>query len=110
MMKAANTSAVIQFDKIKFLEKTFNLAISGIISGGTKDHFAFTQPFVEYDERLSELKQLLLNDAQASGRLLISVPKNNSIKLLDLLLASKVLLAHVIGEVSELETARIFVR
>lgn len=110
MMKASSTSAVLEFSKIKFLNSTVELAISGNIPGGTKDNLNFTSMDVNYSEGISEVKRLLLNDAQTSGGLLISVPEDKSQKLLELMLKRGVESAHIIGEVSNAGKVRIVVK
>ena len=107
MMNASNTSAVIEFNKIEFLINTFELAMTGNIPGGTKDNFAFTNPYVKYDERISEIKKLMLNDAQTSGGLLISVPESKAQQLQNLLTEKKISSFFTIGKVILPENFRI---
>ena len=107
MMNASNTSAVIEFNKIKFLNNTFELAMAGNIPGGTKDNFLFTSPYVTYDEKISEIKKLMLNDAQTSGGLLISIPESKAQKLIDLLKEKKVSAFSTIGKVISPEKFKI---
>ena len=99
MMNASNTSAVIEFNKIKFFNNTFELAMSGNIPGGTKDNLAFTNRYVTYNEKISEIKKLMLNDAQTSGGLLISVPEIKVQQLYNLLVEKKVSSFFTIGKV-----------
>jgi len=98
MMNGSQTSAEIEYKKIHLLPNLQELSLSGVIPGGTSDNFAFTQPFVNYNEKLSKIKRLLLNDAQTSGGLLISVDKNKSEFLLKTL-KEKVVQAFEIGKV-----------
>ncbi len=110
MMKASNTSAAIEFDKIKFLKNTLELAVAGCIPGGTKDNLDYTNPNVKYDMNISEVKKLMLNDAQTSGGLLISVPKKKSQKLLNILIERGVKSSFAIGEVSSPRKIKIDIR
>ena len=107
MMNASNTSAVIEFNKIKFFNNTFELAMSGNIPGGTKDNLAFTNRYVTYNEKISEIKKLMLNDAQTSGGLLISIPESKAQKLIDLLKEKKVSAFSTIGKVISPEKFKI---
>lgn len=109
MMKASDTSAVLEFSRVKFLNSTFDLAMSGNIPGGTKDNYEFTKEFVSYNDNISDVKKLLLNDAQTSGGLLISVPKDKSHKLLELLLANGVISAHIIGNIAPRDKFYIYI-
>ena len=71
----------------------------GRIPGGTKDNFAFTNRYVTYNEKISEIKKLMLNDAQTSGGLLISVPEIKVQQLYNLLVEKKVSSFFTIGKV-----------
>ena len=99
MMNASNTSAIIEFNKIEFLKNIYELAMAGNIPGGTKDNFAYTAPSVIYDEKISEIKKLMLNDAQTSGGLLISVPDSKAQQLNNLLIEKKISSFFTIGKV-----------
>jgi cysteine desulfurase NifS/selenium donor protein len=110
MMNASNTRAIIEFDQIKFLPKVSKLAVAGNIPGGTKDNQAYTNPFVSYGENISDIKKYMLNDAQTSGGLLISVSKRKSRRLLDLLRKKGIKSSAKIGEVTTSKRSKIEVR
>lgn len=77
MMRASKTGAEVSIDQVPFFNKAFDLASSGIIPGGTKSNWSYTFPYTDYDKEISRSMQYLLNDAQTSGGLLISMtPKN----------------------------------
>ncbi len=107
MMNGSDTDAVISAGSIPLLPRVVELAASGVVPGGTRDNFAFTEPSTEYDERLSSTKRLVVNDAQTSGGLLISVPKGKAEALLRRLRSGGVADAAVIGEVTSHEKKRI---
>jgi cysteine desulfurase NifS/selenium donor protein len=109
MMNGSNTSAEIEFNKIRLLKNTSELGVAGCIPGGTKDNFTYTSPFISYDKSLSDIKKLVLNDAQTSGGLLISVPKNKSQRLLILLISTGVKASFIIGKVIEPQKMKITV-
>ena len=73
MMKAAGLTAVLDFASIPIMESAYDLAAAGIIPGGSRNNYAYTKPFVQYTERLTEIQQIILNDAQTSGGLLIAI-------------------------------------
>jgi selenide,water dikinase len=77
------------------------LATSGVIPGGTKDNLAFTAPYVTYAETISRTRRLMLNDAQTSGGLLISIRSDKAAELLDRLHDGGVKVTAVIGRVIE---------
>ena len=107
MMNASNARAIIEFDQIKFLPKVLKLAVAGNIPGGTKDNLAYTNPFVSYGENISDIKKYMLNDAQTSGGLLISVSKSKSRQLLDLLKKKGIKSSAKIGEVTTSKKSKI---
>jgi selenium donor protein len=100
MMKGSGTAAQIYFGRTPVLEGALDLAVSGVIPGGTRDNFAFTKSYVSYHQGLSEAKKLLLNDAQTSGGLLISVPEKRKDKMIHELKKRKVKTISLIGEVT----------
>ncbi len=110
MMNGSQTSAVLEASKIPFLPRAMELATSGVVPGGTKDNLDFTAPYVQYDEKISSMKRLLLNDAQTSGGLLISVPHNKMASLTIRLKEKGVTDATVIGKVISEHKAKIMVQ
>lgn len=110
MMNASKTSAIIYFDKIKFLPNVLEHAVSGIIPGGTKDNLAYTNPFVEYDAKISDVKKLMLNDAQTSGGLLISVPGSKAERLVQSLKENGITSTVIIGEIVKEAKTKISVK
>lgn len=110
MMNASNTSAVIELEKVPMLNNVLEFASSGIIPVGTKSNYEHTLKHVKYSNDISEIKRLILNDAQTSGGLLISVPKSKHRSLLISLQEREVSEAIVIGNVVEFESHRIIVK
>ncbi|HHJ52653.1 MAG TPA: selenide, water dikinase SelD [Caldithrix abyssi] len=101
MMKASQTSAHLRFDDIPFLEGVRKQAASGVVPGGTKDNQEYTRPFVRYADALGEIDQMLLNDAQTSGGLLIAVAEDKKEALLKELDRREVETRAVIGRLME---------
>ncbi len=97
MMKGSGTSAVIETGRVRFLAGAADLAASGIAPGGSVNNLDYTRPFVGYAAKISDLKRLLLNDAQTSGGLLIAVPGDRSDALMAALTARGIEEASVIG-------------
>lgn len=110
MMNGSYTAAVLDAAQIPLLPGALELAVSGVIPGGTKDNFDFCAPFVQYDKTVSQVKQYVLNDAQTSGGLLISVPENEADTLIAALQKNGVKKAAVIGNVIAGSSIRIVVR
>ncbi|MDY0042213.1 MAG: selenide, water dikinase SelD [Desulforhabdus sp.] len=99
MMTGSNASADIEASNVLLLPGAVELAASGVIPGGTRDNLAYTAPFTDYTDAVSEVTRLILNDAQTSGGLLISVPAEKAIALLELLNKKGIADAAIIGEV-----------
>lgn len=109
MMNASNTSAKIFMHKIPLLDKVIELASSGIIPGGTKDNYQHTLCNVKYADEISDIRKLILNDAQTSGGLLISIPEKNHTQLLQSLKDKGIVNAALIGSVINSQEVKIFV-
>ncbi len=78
MMKASKTCACIEAQTVPLLENAYNLAAAGIVPGGSKNNLAYTAPHVHYEAHVSQVMRYLLNDAQTSGGLLISLPADQA--------------------------------
>lgn len=109
MMNGSDTSAIIYSDKVPVLNKVIELASSGIIPGGTRNNYEHTLTHVQYSSGLSEIKKLILNDAQTSGGLLISVAGAKGSELLEKLKSKNVIQSKIIGRVIAKKDKRIIV-
>ena len=109
MTKASDRSAEIFADKVPVLPGVEELAVSGILPGGTKDNYDYTEPHVEYSNSVSKIRRLIFNDAQTSGGLLISVPNNNAENLMALLEEKNIAGTAVIGRVISSQSSRIII-
>jgi len=78
MVRGSHVSAIILADSVPLLENAYSLAASGIVPGGTKNNQNYTHPFTKYVKNISTTTRLLLNDAQTSGGLLISLDEKNA--------------------------------
>jgi len=99
MMSGSGTSAVIEVGNVRFLAGTVEHAASGIAPGGSVNNLDYTEPFVKYAEEISDLKRLLLNDAQTSGGLLISVAGPKAEELVGVLKEKGVEDTVIVGKV-----------
>ncbi len=73
MCKGSGVSAEIEFSSLPFIEGVFELAMDGIIPGGTKRNLKFVNPDVDFSDDITEIQQFMAADAQTSGGLLIAV-------------------------------------
>jgi cysteine desulfurase len=99
MMNGSQTTAVLSAGRVPVLMGVAELIASGVVPGGTEDNFAYTEGQVEYAGEISRTMKLILNDAQTSGGLLISVPGDKVDALIGHLRHKGVDTADVIGVV-----------
>lgn len=106
MMKASGTSATINVNDVPLIDGVYDFAVSGIIPGGTKNNYEYTEAFTDYDEGIPLVQKMILNDAQTSGGLLISVDKTKADLLVRNLLEKNNKVA-LIGTVEEEKSNKI---
>ncbi len=109
MVRGSHVSAIISADSVPLLKNAYSLAASGIVPGGTKNNQDYTNPFTKYIKKISDTIRLLLNDAQTSGGLLVSLDAKNSaifIKSME----KKGIPVNLIGEIIPEREPRILVR
>ena len=109
MCKASKVSAVIKFSKLPLIQGVFELAQKGFIPGGTKNNLDFVYPDVNFSEIILKEEQFLLADAQTSGGLLISVPRDKAEALQGLLQENNCLASSIIGEIYNPDEVSIYV-
>ncbi len=109
MAELSDVSIIIHSDQVPIIEEAFELAKKTLFPGGTVKNFEFIKPRTEFARNINFELQMLLSDAQTSGGLLISVPKERSHALLYLLRKKGVSAAQVIGEITEPRAKRIYV-
>lgn len=99
MMQGSETSARVYWSKVPLIPGLWRLAEQGIAPGGTQRNLDSLGDSVRWNESLSHTVQVVLCDAQTSGGLLISVPRDRLDVLLGQLEGHGVAGAAVIGEV-----------
>ena len=99
MMKASATSATVNWSAIPFLPGAIDLAHAGSTSGGTRRNMEALECKVLYGEGISEFEFMVLADAQTSGGMLISVPEERSVDLINSLVANETLYSEIIGRI-----------
>ena len=109
MMRASHTSALIDAQQVPLMAKAYDLAAAGIVPGGSKNNLDYTAPHVEYAGDISKVMQSLLNDAQTSGGLLVSLPREAAERFINEM-KSRNELAVIVGEVVAARTKSIAVR
>jgi cysteine desulfurase len=99
MMHGSGTAAEVVAGSVPVLPRVVDLAAAGTVPGGTLSNLEYTSPHVRYDDGVTEVQRFILNDAQTSGGLLISVPEEKIEDLKRLLKQNEVHGAVVIGRV-----------
>ena len=100
MIDASDVSCTLNFDKIPFLSKLFELIEQEEVPGGAYANQRYFGGHFVYQDELSDTEKLGFFDPQTSGGLLISVPADKADELLNELKNKKVR-AEMIGEIVE---------
>ncbi len=106
LLQASKVGAKIHLSNVPIIEPAYQLAHDKIIPGGTLSNLEFIAEKTDWSKEISEEEKLILSDAQTSGGLLISLPKEKEKKLLQIL-AAKGVSGAVIGEIIEDKRCRI---
>ena len=101
MVQAADLAARVTYSSVPLLEGAWELLENGIAPGGTHRNLRSVDPHTDWDPAIGEVAQLMLCDAQTSGGLLISVPRDRLDALLAELRARDVATAAIVGEIVE---------
>ena len=97
MTAGSACNATVFYEKVPFLPEVKNLAVAGVIPGGSYNNHEFVADFVEFG-KLPRTDQLLLCDAQTSGGLLIALPAEEAGQFLSDLGSAGIQAACMIGE------------
>ena len=108
MTRSSSVNAEIRYDQVPVLPEVFPLAEQKVVPAGTRNNLDYTRPMVQYAEHITPLQQLILNDAQTSGGLIIAVPEEESRDLQQALKENQVN-NWIIGRIKEPGTGKIFV-
>ncbi len=108
--EASKVDAEINTQAIPFLPETENQAAAGVLPGGTKDNRMFIDDCVDFESRISEIRQYMLCDAQTSGGLIILINEKEADYLLNDLQSAGIKDACKIGKITGKGEGRIFVK
>lgn len=97
---ASKVNAEIYASQIPIIEKSRELAAAGIVPGGTFANQDYIKPYVRWHERISDIDQLILCDAQTSGGLIIVFPQQDEDILLKKLHLRGITEAKIIGKIT----------
>ncbi len=99
MVKASQCSALINVGQVPVLSSVADFVRRRVIPGGTKANQKFTAPSVEWGKNITDTQKIILNDAQTSGGLLITLPAAEQKNFIRDLHQKGIPAAQVIGEI-----------
>ena len=108
MMKASGKTAEVRSASVPILDYAYDLAAGGAIPGGTKSNIDFTESEIDYSTKISSALKAVLNDAQTSGGLLLSLPESEAALLIQKITALGKN-AFIIGSVIKQQDKKILV-
>ncbi len=79
---ASGVNAELFADAVPFFPDTANLAVAGIIPGGTTNNLSYFSRHTDWGDDISLITRTLLCDAQTSGGLLVTLPAGETKRLL----------------------------
>ena len=100
VLTASRCRARLYSSRIPFFDEAVRLVKENVAPGGTLGNLKIYTPFVSWAADVSEHEQVLMNDAQTSGGLLIFVPGERKEKLTSALEKEGILAAYI-GDVLE---------
>ena len=93
--KGSNVSAEIYFSELDFLPSVLELAESGIIPGGTKRNLEYLKSDIIFDPKLNSTQQFLTCDAQTSGGLLVTLPREDAETYVSSIFSDAKIIGHI---------------
>jgi selenide,water dikinase len=100
LLRAGRVGGRVEASAVPLLPDVPRLASEGFVPGGTLRNLEALANFVRWSDKLGEATRLILCDAQTSGGLLISIPRERLDQLLQEL-RLRCVTGAVIGEVIE---------
>ncbi len=98
---ASGVDAEIRSADVPILDQVEELAMTGVVPGGTENNLSYLAEWIEWSENLSNTSKLILCDAQTSGGLLISVHADDAESMLQSLQEANIHDARIIGRMTE---------
>ncbi len=95
VLAASGQAARLHSRRVPLFPEAARMADMGMVPGGTRANQKNYNPFVEWAKDVSAIEQVLLNDAQTSGGLLIFVPGDRRDQLIAHLQKENLTAAHI---------------
>ncbi len=109
MLKGSHVGARIKSSSVPMIQGVYPYARKGLIPGGTKNNLAWVEKHIVWNASIPQETKYVLSDAQTSGGLLISCPKEKKEMLVVLLRKADCLAVAEIGEIVDDRESRIWV-
>ena len=109
MARASKVEVNLFSDKVPVINDVRKFVTANIVPGGTLNNLDYVSEFVEFPDNFSKNNKIILADAQTSGGLLISVPREYTKQLVNKLITKGVHDTCVIGEVIRKKKGKIIV-
>ena len=74
--EASGVDALVKAQDVPILEGARELAMQGVVPGGSKDNLAFAGKRTTFCDSVDQATRILLADAQTSGGLIVAVPED----------------------------------
>jgi len=110
MVENTNVGIVIYANSVPVFPDAREMADMGMIPGGLYRNRDFRKAMVEFKRGITKFQKTILFDPQTSGGLLIAVPEDKALSMLEKLHRAGVKDAAIIGEVVDNPKGRIIVR
>lgn len=101
MLETNKLDVELYSELVPIIKGTAELVSSNIIPGGTRSNLSYIDKYVEWSKNVSDIKKIILADAQTSGGLLISVKEKTANKLIDELNNNGVEQSVIIGKITK---------
>lgn len=95
---ASKIDVEIFANQVPIIEEAWEFATSNIIPGGTINNLKYFSKYIDWNDHISHLEKSILNDAQTSGGLLFTIPKNKQEEVIQKLKLAGIMDATHIGD------------
>ncbi|KAF0143267.1 MAG: selenide water dikinase [Nitrospirae bacterium] len=101
VLNASKCQSRLYSSRVPYFDEAVRLAERDIAPGGTLGNLKIYNPIIEWSKGVTDSEQVMMNDAQTSGGLLIFVPQERKDKLVGALQKENILAAHIGDVLSE---------
>ena len=105
MLESSGVGARLECNAVPLMDGAWEMAEKEAVSGGTNRNIEYMESVVVWPQNINKNWPVLLNDAQTSGGLLISVAPDKVEGLITELASAKTIAFSVIGEIVDRDTA-----